>query len=178
MQPPSRTQRALQVVTDLRDRMEGIFKKVRGLAIANALGALVLWALLFQPFDFSSGITLGLAILLGLAMLIPAGILGLYYLGLATAIQLPHRIAEKAGTGKQHLTRAADLIPRPRLSKLINVLWDLRGVLLESKDMLLEYTILIRLFNPFVLVLVTGAVVIGAGIILCAGIWLVLLFLY
>ena len=177
MEPASRTQRTVTAVTNLKNRIESIFEKVRVLAISYAVGALVFWGLLFQPFNFSSGITLGLALLLGLAMLIPAGILGVYYLGLSTAMQLPERIVEKAGVGKHQLTQAAGLIPRPRINKLLTILWDMRKLFLESKDMLLEYTLLLRLFNPFVLVIVSAAVVVGAGIIAASGVWLMLLFL-
>lgn len=171
----SRTAQLVSVIEPITDRVKGIVGKVKWLAWIYLVGAAGLWATIFLPFTPEMKPFLTLAFLLLLLLGIPSGILFLFHFGLQSVIDLPARLLEKAGIGEAsartmiHAVKASN--PEhvdSKKKKLVGTVFELRKLVTESKDMLIEYTALLRLANPFVLAIVGIATLAGFGITVAA----------
>lgn len=135
---------------------EAILGKVRFQAAASGLAGLWLWGVLFYPFSsFGQGWVLALGIIALIALLIPAGVLILFWAGLRELTRVPDKLlavaaASDARTGDlvQTVNEKTETRKLRRLWRFFRALLDLRTLLLESKELLLQYAVLIRVANP------------------------------
>ncbi len=176
-----RTQQVLEAVQPIISKVQRIVGKVQGMAWVYLAGALVLTGTLFVPFSSTSTLMYGLALLVLLLFSVPSAILFLFHAVLQSVISLPGRLLEKAGIGEasartvMQAVRADDKTPvDQKKGKVLRTLVDLRNLVLDSKGMLMEYTALLRLANPFILGIVAAAVVVGFGIVAAAVIALLI----
>ena len=155
-----------------------IVDKVRFLAAASGGAGLWLWAVLFYPFaGFGQGWRLGLALVVLVLLVLPAGVLLLFWAGLRELIGMPDRLVEMAGQGED---RAGDLLesatdtaePRRyrRAWRFFRSLIDLRGLLLDSKALLLQFTVVARVANPVFIGALLAAFVLSGLLILAAAV--------
>lgn len=156
----------------ITDRVGGIISKVKKLSWIYLGSALVLWGCLFIPFSIDSSWSYAFAALLLVVLSVPSGILLLFYAGLKSVVALPGRLLEKAGVGEasarsvmQGLRASVSEDAETSKRKLLSTFVELRGLVLESKDMLIEYAAILRLANPFVLGIVGIASIAG----ICIG---------
>ena len=131
----------------------------------------------------TSGWFYGMAALVFLLLCLPSGILFLFHGALRAVIALPRRLLEKAGVGEASARNMLGAIKAStaeapvQKTKILRTLSEMRGLVLESKDMLIEYSVLLRLANPFVLGVVAFATVAGFGIAVAAVIGLLIVLL-
>lgn len=138
---------------------------VGAFTLASALSGGLLWMLFWWPLSFRTS-SLFLALLTLVVLLGPAGVLGLFYLGLYDLIALPERVSEHASRTAQASTeayRAATAETEGRygwLKRLLLRIWSLRSLLLEHRALLLRYGAMLRMLTPafLVLVLLAGTV--------------------
>lgn len=138
----------------------------RGVAVltgASGAAGLLLWGLLWGLPTLSVSDLLG-AGLTGALLLGPAAVLGLFYQGLRDLLALPDRIADHTRRTVDQSAEAARSVTDDRYAGLlgriwgvVKHIWHLRTVLLENRDLLLRYGLLVRFVNPGFLLLVVGA---------------------
>ena len=175
--PEGRLERVLLAAAARARRLVG---KVRVAAGLFAGAGVVFWGALFYPFDYESAAAWVAVGALGLAFLVPAGVVYLFYLGLGAVIRLPERLAATAGAGRASAASAwnaamkdSDAPTDQRALKLVGAIRDLRGLVSGSKDLLVQYSVLFRMVNPLVLIVVGLAWLAGAGLVVAAVIALV-----
>lgn len=159
--------------------------KVRTLALASALAGAWLWGVIFYPFGAFGRIGIVVLAVGVLAVLwAPAGVLGLFWAGLRELIALPDKLVEMAGTGED---RADDLVETVReerrepfrlrrLWRFFRTVLDLRGLVLDSKGLLLQVTVVARLANPIFIGSLFLAFVLSISLILVAIIVFIVVF--
>ncbi len=174
--PPERGQRLLAALRPVARQAALLIDRLRVLALAAGAAGAWLWGLLFWPLDVGSGWTLAGALLVLLALLGPALVLGLFARGLQELVALPGRLVAtvRAGQGEAAAVYAGAGEARParsgrirRFWQVVRGLWALRAALLESRDLLIGSVALIRLASPVVLAVVVVAA--GLGLLLIAG---------
>jgi len=150
--------RLLAAIRPVAVRAQSVVGKVRALGYVSLGAGAVLWLLFFYPFASTSGWTWVPVGLLLTAFLLPGGILWLFALGLDQLILLPDRLVAMAGMGEVHAATLTDTAIAPterrwlqRLWRLLRSVVDLRGLILDSKGLLLQYAAVIRLVNPWTL---------------------------
>lgn len=133
------------------------------LAGTSGAAGLLLWGLLWWPLRLDLSTLLG-AGLTGALLLAPATVLGLFYQGLRDLLALPDRIEEHTRRTVDQSAEAARSVTDDRYEGLlgrawgiVKQIWRLRTVLLENRDLLLRYGLLVRFLNPGFLLLVVGA---------------------
>ena len=171
----SRTQQLVDIIDPIIDRVQGIVGKVKGMAWIYLAGAFVLWGVIFLPLNTEQLPLLAFSLLLLVVLGIPSVILFLFHAGLQSIIALPARLLEKAGIGEAsartmvHAVKASNKEDvDTKKKKLVGTVFELRTLVMESKDMLIEYTALLRLANPFVLGIVGVATLAGFGVTMTA----------
>ena len=177
-----RTEQVIEVIQPIIEKVQGIVGKVKGMAWIYLGAAFVLAGVLFIPFSSTSALMYAFAAAILLLLAVPSVILFLFHMGLQTVIALPGRLLEKAGIGEASARSIMHAVKSTALQetevkkrKVLGTLTDMRKLVLESKDMLIEYTALLRLANPFVLGIVAAATVVGAGIVAAAVIAVLIL---
>lgn len=144
---------------------QSIVGKVRQLSLYAALSAVWLWGVVFVLTGVLEYTLVALtAVLIGLAMLLPAGLLYALTLGLNEVMRLPERLAAMAQSGqarvKETVHLAADETEAQRwwrIGKVTAALWKMRGLVIEYKGMLVRYAAAVRLFTlPGVLLLLAA----------------------
>lgn len=170
--PESRLERVLLAAAARARRLVG---KVRVASGLFAGAGVVFWGALFYPFGFESTAAWAGIAALGLALLVPAGVVYLFYLGLGAVIRLPERLAATAGAGRVSAASAwhaavkdSDAPTDQRALKLVGAIRDLHGLVSGSKDLLIQYSVLFRMVNPLVLIVVGLAWLAGAGLVMAA----------
>ena len=165
---PRTIEQVLNVLQPITEKVHSLLGRVRWIAWLYLAAAVSLWLVLVLPGGVDASWVLGFSLLGLIVLMIPAGLIFLFYFGLVSVANLPTRLLEKAGVGEMHArsmvdtARSADAgSSSQRAGKLLRTLFDVRGLVNDSKGMLLEYTALLRLVNPFVLAIV--------GIALAAG---------
>lgn len=179
-----RTRQILEAVQPIIERARRITDKVRGMAWVYLAGAVLLTGTIFLPFSSTSLLVYGFAVLVLLLLSVPSIILFLFHAVLESVIALPGRLLEKAGIGEASArtmletvrSRDAGTVDQKK-GKVLRTLVEVRKLVLDSKGMLLEYSALLRLANPFILGIVAGATVIGFGIAVMAVIALIIVLL-
>jgi hypothetical protein len=156
---------------------EAVVGKVRTLAVASAVAGLWLWGLVAYPFGFEQLWAWPLAVTGLLLLLIPAAVLFLFYFGLNQLIRLPGNLAAMGTAGREHAGQLYTVSTddgEPRRSRrrwrFLRTLFELRGLVLESRELLIGSAALVRLVNPVSLVVVAAAVV---GAVVLIGVALV-----
>ncbi len=179
-----RTRQVIAAVQPITDKVQGIVGRVKTLGWVYIAGAAGLAGALFSWVSVeTSGWFYAAAALVFLLLSLPSGILFLFHGALQTVIALPRRLLEKAGVGEASARnvlgaiKASSVDAPVQKTKILRTLSELRGLVLDSKDMLLEYSVLLRLANPFVLGIVAFATVAGFGIVLAAVIALIIVLL-
>ena len=135
---------------------EAIIGKVRWQAVLTALAGLWLWGLLFYPFTVFVRvwmIVLGVVVL-GL-LLMPAGVLGLFWAGLRQLIRVPDKLLAVAGEGEEQTGVLVETVGDKTERRKLRRLWrffrsvlSLRNLLLESKELLFQFAVVARVANP------------------------------
>ena len=104
-------------------------------------------------------------------LLLPAGVLALFYQGLRDLMKLPERLrgqldVDKDAAAQAARTMRADAGKSSRLWRFVKGLWALRTAVMDSKGLLLRYGAMIRFINPWSLLAVLAAT--GATFVLSA----------
>lgn len=179
-----RTRQILEAVQPIIDRAGRIVGKVQQMAWVYLAGAALLTGTLFLPFSSTSMLVYGFAVIVLIVLSVPSVILFLFHAVLESVIALPGRLLEKAGIGEASARTMMDAVRSrdaatvdQKKGRVLRTLVEVRTLVLDSKGMLLEYTALLRLANPFILGIVAGATVIGFGITVTAVIALILIIL-
>lgn len=151
----------------------GTLRSARVFALAVSTAALWIWGWTLWPFDFERWWSVVLAVAFLVFLLTPPVVLWVFVIGLRQLANLPAELRGKTAEGRELLSRVgADLAGRElqskrrltfRLGKSAYALWAL---ILDSKGMLLQYAGLVRLANPFSVLI--GLAAAGAGAILLA----------
>ena len=169
----NRAKQLIQLIQPITERVGAIVSSVKNLSWIYLGSAFVLWGILFIPFSMDNAWSYAFAVLLLALLCIPAGILLLFHAGLQSVIALPRRLLEKAGVGEastrsviQSLRANSPDQVESSKRKLLGTFVELRELVLESKEMLIEYAAILRLANPLVLGIVGIATVAG----FCVGI--------
>ncbi len=148
-------------------------------ALMAGIAAVVVWLLIFAPFTALSVWKILFAAVTAGVLLIPAAILGVFWIGLRQLVALPARLAETAGqVGDQGRRALASISPTPSAQKgrfqrvlpLIRTLVDVRSLLMESRELMLQAIVLVRVANPIMLVIVLLSAVAGFVLIAVAAV--------
>lgn len=135
------------------------------LVFSLAAGGLIL--LLIASFDGITTPKILFAVLLAIALSVPAATWWLLGAGLRAVIDLPGQLMEIAGKGTAQVASGmTDVVRNEKgfLSRVVSVLrslLDLKNTGLEGKLLLVESVAVVRMFNPFTLVLAVGTFVAG-----------------
>lgn len=159
------------MVQPMVDKAKTIVGTVTTFAGVSLVAGMWLWGLLFYPFVYERWWTWTLVGLVGLVFLLPSGLLYAFVLGLRQLIELPEELVARTSQGEmqaQQAYHAAVQDPSPqrvrRFGRLLRSVWELRSLVMDSKGLLIQYAALVRLVNPFSLLLLLGALV--AGVVL------------
>lgn len=160
-------ERLLGVVQPAAHGARGVKSFFGGLAVASALAGIVLFLLLFLPFDAPSVWKVALWTLAAALLVLPGAVLGLFRMGLSQLIGMPGELAESIGeVERRGLGAVRSSVSTPadggrlrRLIRFVRSLVDVRTALLQSKELAVKASLLIRLANPITLVVVLGSVV-------------------
>ena len=106
-----------------------------------------------------------LAFVFGIALLLPAAILALFYQGLRDLVALPKRIRDQIEADKEAAQEAAGVVlpdkkkqkSRGRLWRFVKGMWALRKAITDSKGLLIRYGAMIRFITPFSILAVLAA---------------------
>lgn len=159
--------------------------KVRTLALAAALAGVWLWGVAFYPFgSFGRVGVVVLAVALLAVLLAPAGVLGLFWAGLRELIALPDKLVAMADTGEERTGELAETIREERrepfrlrrLWRFFRTVLDLRGLVLDSKGLLLQVTVVARLANPIFVGALFAAFTLSILLILAASVVFIVVF--
>ena len=163
--PPSNTtdSRLVQTARTVACLARRLSRGVAILTVGSSTAGLLLWGLLWWPPRLTLSVLLGAGLTGGL-LLGPAAVLGLFYQGLRDLLALPDRIADHTRRTVGQSAEAARSVTDDRYDGLfgrawgiVKQIWRLRTVLLENRDLLLRYGLLVRFINPGFLLLVVGA---------------------
>jgi|GEM_PF-2684833 len=169
---------------------QSIIGKVRRLSLYAALSAAWLWGIVFVLTGVLEYTLVALtALLIGVVMLLPAGMLYALTLGLNEVMRLPERVAAMAETGQARVKETISLSTGEteaqrwwRIGKVTAALWKMRRLVVEYKGMLVRYAAAVRLFTLPGLVLLLGALVLSVlqiiGAVLSVPVVLLLLLFF
>ncbi len=148
-------------------------------AVMAGLAGAVMWLIIFVPFAPVSVWKIVAAILTAGVLMIPAAVLGVFWIGLGQLVELPARLADTAGQlGDQGRQALASISAPPagkkgklrRVLPLVRTLVDVRSLLMESRELMLQAIVLVRVANPIMLVFVLVSCVAGGVLILIAAV--------
>ena len=147
-----------------------LVRGVGAFTIVSLLAGCGAWWALFGGWP-AHGLAQLLAVGLGGLLLLPAGVLALFYQGLRDLMALPERLRGQLDLDKDAATQAARTMrasPKKgsRLWRFVKGLWALRTAVMDSKGLLLRYGAMIRFINPWSLLAVLAAT--GATFVLSA----------
>ncbi|MFO8233717.1 MAG: hypothetical protein R6U20_13790 [Longimonas sp.] len=138
-----------------------LVRGVGAFTIASLLAGLGTWWALFGGWP-AHGLAQLLAIGLAGLLLLPAGVLALFYQGLRDLMALPERLRDQLDVDKDAASKAARAVrPGPkqgsRLRRFVKGLWAMRTAVMDSKGLLLRYGAMIRFITPWSLLAVLAA---------------------
>lgn len=133
-----------------------IVDKVRLQAVVSSAAGLWLWGVLFYPFSsFGNGWIVVLGIVAFGALLLPAGVLFVFWFGLRELIRVPDKLVAIAGQGEARTGELKEAVagtsePRKarRLWRFFRTVLELRSLIIDSKELLLQYAVVVRVANP------------------------------
>lgn len=106
-----------------------------------------------------------------LVLLMPAGVLYVFYVVLLQVVRLPETLGEMQGQGEAHATTIYTTVttkgPR-RIWRFFRSGWELVSLLMESKELLIGTVGLVRLVNPITFFILAGAVLVTLALIALA----------
>jgi len=155
---------------------QSIIGKVRQLSLYAALSAVWLWGVVFVLTGVLEYTLVALtAILIGLVMLLPAGLLYALTLGLNEVMHLPERVAAMVESGQAQVKETISLSAGEteaqrwwRIGKVTAALWKMRRLVVEYKGMLVRYAAAVRLFTLPGLLLLLAALLLSVLQIIAA----------
>lgn len=166
----------MALVQPLAQRARWLLHSVRKVMWVSMASGGWLWGLLVWPWILEGLWQVGVGVVLLGALLVPAGFLWLVQAGLRDVIQLPSRLRQTYDSGREHAValyetaREGRVVPaRNRVWRLGRTIWDMRGLLLDGKEELIRYGLMVRFVNPISLLLLlaalaaTGVLVVGAA---------------
>ena len=169
--PSSRMASLIEPVARGARSFVGFFGWMSGLSLAAA-GLLTL--VTFLPFGAFAVWKVAALVVTLLGLSIPGLVLLIFRFGLLEVVELPERLAT-AATGmivssRQSYTAMSEPAngKLARLVILVRTLVDIRSLLLQSRDMALRSTMLVRVANPIVLVVVLASLVVSVILIAAA----------
>lgn len=139
------------------------------LAVITLLAGGGLWGLLFQGLLRDPNLWLLPALLVLGVLLAPGLVLFTYHLALREVLALPadvkKALAARSETAQLALKAGASVKTfRANPLRTLRLAWDLRKVLGQGKDLLLQYALLVRVFHPLYMLAVVVSLVIGIGL--------------
>ena len=133
-------------------------------------------------FDGGTSGSLSGAITGLVALLFPAAILGLLYLGLRDLLALPARLRSRKDEAMGRLAEITrlvqakkDLSVAGRLWQIGKQVWALRNAVSQYRGVILRSTLALRVLNPGFLLLALGAIAATGLLVLSAGIAILVL---
>lgn len=159
---------------DLFRRLAGLAARVssgvRLLSLLALVAAVWLWGVILYPFAFGHWWVWLPAVTLLAVLSVPGVILLVVHMALRELIRLPARVQQAGETSRARAGRAVESVRDRRRWWVPKTVWELWRLVTENRDLLLAYTGLVRLVNPVSLLVVAGATVGAALIIVAAGI--------
>ena len=174
-QQSAKLQARLQPIVQVAEAIVG---KVRWQAVLTGVAGLWLWGLIFYPFAaFGRVWVLVLAVVtLGL-LLTPAGVLWLFWAGLRQLIRVPDKLIDAADEGEAQAGTLVETVTDKTERRKIRRLWrffrtvlNLRGLLLESKELLFQFAVIARVANPVFIGVLFVSFVLSLLLILAAAV--------
>ncbi len=149
----TRLQARLQPIVQIAGAIAG---KVRVQAMLSGVAGLWLWGLLFYPFaGFGRLWVLVLGVVVLGLLMSPAGVLFLFWAGLRQLIGVPDKLLEMAGQSETHTHALLETVSSKtdqgkvrRLWRFFRTVLDLRSLVLDSKELLLQFAVVVRIANP------------------------------
>ena len=147
--------------------------------VASAVLGVGSWWVLFGGWP-TYAVLQFLAFVFGIALLLPAAILALFYQGLRDLVALPKRIRDQLDADKEAAKQASSAVlpdgkkqrKRGRLWRFVKGLWALRKAITDSKGLLIRYGAMIRFVNPWSIVVVliaTGVTFLMGALVVVGG---------
>lgn len=164
---------AIEPVSSRARTFVGFFGTLGSLSGLSALVVVLLIYLPFEPFAWWKAVA-AVATLLVLA--VPAAILFVFRLGLHQLVTLPERLVDAStklsSTSRDAYSAVTDGAGKRfgRLLSLIQSIARLRSSLFDSREALVGASVLVRVANPIVLVLVLASVVLSGLLIAVAAV--------
>ena len=170
-------QRSAERLLGVVEPVAGVARRLRGffggLASVSILAGIVLFLVLFSPFEAPSLWKVVMWSVVAVLLLVPGAVLGLFRLGLTQLIAIPGEVAESLGDVER---RGVDAMRSSALStndgswlrrtiRFVRSLVDVRTALLQSKELAVKASLLVRLANPITLVIVLGSAVAAVVIV-------------
>lgn len=157
---------------------EALVDKVRLQATLALASGVWVWGLMFFPFSsFDRVWMIGLGVVVLGLLLAPTGVLWLFWAGLRALIRVPDRLVAMAGESEGHTdalleTMAGRTEPRKirRMWRFFRTVLDLRTLILDSKELLLQFTVVARVANPVFIGLLFVAFVLSLLLIVAAAV--------
>ncbi len=169
----SRILAVVRPAAEMARRFTGFFGALAG---ASMSAAAIVWLALFIPFGPVAVWKIVLAVVSLVLLLAPGGLLLLFWFGLKQLMRLPDQLRSSAGqlaaSGKNVLASGtpgtANDKRMGRLILLLRSLVDVRSVLLDSREMLVQAVVLVRMANPISIIVVIGSTVLSGLLIVVA----------
>lgn len=162
------------LVASIAETARSLIDKVRLVAIVAAGAGAWLWVVFYYPFGVFEEVGRGLAaVLVGGLLLLPSGVLFVFYGGLRELSRLPQRVSGIASSGREDVRGAAEHVKAVRRARskpwrLVQAIWAMRGLVVRRKAALVKYVAAARLFTAPVLFLVILALVMSLVLVVVA----------
>ena len=147
------------------DRIKGSIWRV---SMVYLLAGVWLWGQMYWPFAFGAWWHVVIALLAAVVLLLPGAVIVLFYVGLKALADIPTILQDSYEAGKTETKTAGqaanirnELPHRVRIPTLLRSLWNLRGIVMGSKEMMIGYVALFRMVNLVTLIVTAAAFVIG-----------------
>lgn len=169
----SRLLEAIEPVSSRARAFVGFFGTLGSLSALSALVVVIIVYLPFEPFAWWKAVA---AVTTLLVLAVPAAILFVFRLGLHQLVTLPERLvgasADLSSTSREAYSAVTDGSGKRfgRLLYLIQSIARLRSLLFDSREALMGASVLVRVANPIVLVLVLASVVLSGLLIVVAAV--------
>ncbi|MBT8399307.1 MAG: hypothetical protein KJO98_02425 [Rhodothermia bacterium] len=171
--PTSRLLAAIEPVSRRAQTFVGFFAT---LGLLSGLSALVVVLLVYLPFDPFAWWKVVTAVATLLVLALPAAVLFVFRLGLHQLVTLPERLVdastELSSTSREAYAAVTDGSGKRfgRLLGLVQSIARLRSLLFDSREAVMGASVLVRVANPIVLVLVLASVVVSGLLIAVAAV--------
>ena len=159
------------VVQALVQRATRLIRPVRSLSTVSVASALWIWGVAAWPFGFTAWWAWALMGIFLVALLLPGALLVVCYLGLREVVNLPEAlrtVGDASMTEVGTLQAATQQPERRRVWRIGRSLYELGSLAVEAKGLLLGSVALVRMLNPFTLLLLAASTLISGLLALVA----------